>query len=267
MIEIALELRAFAERLLLTPDLEAKLAPVSGPFTDLAPGPATRPERPARPTRLQFGERRTAPAMPAKQRLAEPKQRGIAHHIMANHELQAVEAMAWVLLAFPDAPPEFRMGMAGVIADEQRHTRMHVERARKLGVEFGDFPVNWYIWRSVLELQSVLEYVACLPLVFEGANLDHSLELADAFDGVGDTRSAQLMRIIHHDEIEHVRFGLDWLRRLKPPEQSDWDTFERSLHFPLRASKARGEVFQSDARRDAGMTDDFIGRLRASDKG
>ena len=259
-----MELREFAERLLLTPDLQVKVTPVAEPFTDRAPGEALRLERPARPENLQFGARRTAPAMPAKQRLAEPRQRGIAHHIMANHELQAVEAMSWVLLAFPDAPADFRMGMARVIADEQRHTRMHVERARKLGVEFGEFPVNSYIWRSVTGVQSILEYVACLPLVFEGANLDHSLELAEAFEEAGDPRSAQLMRIIHHDEIEHVRFGLDWLRRLKPPRQSDWEAFESSLQFPLRAAKARGDVFQSEARREAGMSPDFIGRLEKS---
>lgn len=256
-----MELRAFAERILLTPDLDAKLAPAGEAFTDAAPGPVLRVERPARSGELQFGARKTAPAMPARERLGEPKQRGIAHHIMANHELQALESMAWVLLAFPEAPAEFRLGMAGVMADEQRHTRMHVERARKLGVTFGEFPVNWYIWRKTLELRSVLEYVACLPLVFEGANLDHSLEFAEMFEGAGDQRSGQLMRVIHRDEIEHVRFGLEWLRRLKPEGQSDWEAFATSLHYPLRPSKSRGVTFQRDARREAGMTDEFLDRL------
>jgi len=255
------ELRTFAERILLTSELDAKLAPLGEAFTDHAPGPPQRIERPARPGELQFGARRTAPAMPARERLTDPRQRGIAHHIMANHELQALEAMAWVLLAFPDAPAEFRLGMAAVMADEQRHTRMHVERARKLEVSFGEFPVNWHIWRKTLEVQSVLEYVACLPLVFEGANLDHSLEFAEIFEEAGDARSAQLMRIIHRDEIEHVRFGLEWLRRLKPEGQSDWEAFASSLHYPIRPSKSLGETFQREARREAGMTDEFLDRL------
>ena len=34
------------------------------------------------------------------------RKRGLAHHIMANHELLALEVMGFTLCAFPDAPPE-----------------------------------------------------------------------------------------------------------------------------------------------------------------
>ena len=81
--------------------------------------------------------------------------------------------------------------------EEQRHTRMHVERARRLGLEFGDVPVNCYIWKKAMEFQSPLDYLAGLPLVFEARNLDHTLEFADEFDAAGDSRSAALMRQIH----------------------------------------------------------------------
>jgi hypothetical protein len=48
---------------------------------------------------------------------------------------------------------------------------------------------------------------------------------------------------------------------LKPEGQSDWETFEAHLHWPLRASKARGDVFQHEARRAAGLSEEFIGRM------
>jgi uncharacterized ferritin-like protein (DUF455 family) len=185
----------------------------------------------------------------------------VAHHILANHELQALEVMAWTLLAFPQAPTGFRLGMAGIMADEQRHTRMHMERAARLGVRFGSLPVNCYIWKKAMSFTCVLDYLAGLPLVFEGANLDHTLELAEQFSQAGDERSAALMRVIHRDEIEHVRFGIDWLRRLKPDGLSDWDAFDRHLHWPLRPAKAKGEVFQRQARLQAGLTEEFVNRL------
>lgn len=260
-----MEIREFAERILLASDLETKLNLAPEGLSDHDPGSARRVEVPGRPENLRFAPRRTAPAMPAPGALAVPEKRAVAHHIMANHELQALEVMAWTLLAFPGAPPEFRRGMVRIMSDEQRHTRMHAERARKLGTPFGSLPVNCYIWKKAMSFASPLEYLAGLPLVFEGRNLDHTLELAEAFSRAGDERSAAIMRAIHQDEIEHVRFGIDWLRRLKPAELSDWDAFESHLHWPLRPSKARGEIFQHAARLHAGLSEDFIERLKSAE--
>ena len=256
-----MEVREFAERILLSESLDEKLARAARSWTDKRPGETWRPEEPARPTDLRFAARRTAPTMPKPGAFQDVKKRAIAHHIMANHELQALEVMAWVLVAFPDAPAEFRRGMIDVMADEQRHTRLHVERAAALGLRFGDLPVNCYIWRKAQQFDNVLDYLATLPLVFEGANLDHTLEFATYFEQAGDERSAAIMRAIHHDEIHHVAFGLEWLQKLKSPEQSDWEAFQSHLKWPLRPEKARGEVFQRDARREAGMTDEFIEQL------
>lgn len=260
-----MELREFAERVLLSPSLELKTARPTTPFQDSHPGPPTRIDRPVRPPQLQFAPRRTAPPMPKAQSLQDPVRRGIAHHIMANHELQALEVMAMVLLAFPEAPAAFRMGMARVMLDEQRHTRLHAQRCRELGMAFGDYPVNSWIWQKAQDYSSVLEYCAGLPLVFEGANLDHTVEFEQYFKAAGDRRSAAIMRAIHKDEIRHVEFGLHWLRQLKPAHLSDWDAWQASLHWPIRPVRARGELFQREARLQAGLTPDFIDRLASCD--
>ncbi|HET6426057.1 MAG TPA: DUF455 family protein, partial [Planctomycetaceae bacterium] len=171
-----MELRTFAERVLFSDSLEEKLARVKDEFTDEHPGDARRVQVPTRPTSLVFGAPRTAPPMPHPETFDDPQRRGIAHHIMANHELQALEVMASQLLLYPDLPQEFRLGMARVMEDEQRHTRMHTERCASLGVPFGSRAVNSYIWRKSLEFKDVLDYLAGLPLTFEGCNLDHTVE-------------------------------------------------------------------------------------------
>ncbi|MEI7700171.1 MAG: DUF455 family protein [Planctomycetia bacterium] len=256
-----MELRKFAEQVLLSEDLDQKIARLTELLTDNAPGDAIRVAQPARPASLQFAARRTAPAMPKGASLGDPARRALAHHVMANHELQALEVMAMVLLAFPAAPRNFRMGLAAIMQDEQRHTRMHVQRCQELGMQFGDRPVNGWIWQKAMEYQSELEYVAGLPLVFEGANLDHSVEFEQYFVAAGDRRSAAIMRAIHRDEIHHVQFGLTWLRHWKTPEQSDWEAWTQALHWPIRPSKARGDMFQREARLAAGLNPDFIERL------
>lgn len=258
-----MELRVFAEQVLLSPSLDLKLQRVSESFSDSEPGVARRFKEPVRPAELQFAPRRTAPAMPHHSNLTDPHKRAVAHHILANHELQALEVMAAVLLAFPDAPLEFRLGLAEVMADEQRHTRMHADQASDLGIPFGTLPVNCYIWKKSQDFQSVLDYLAGIPLTFEGRNLDHTLEFEEYFAVAGDNRSAAIMRAIHKDEIHHVAFGLKWLRILKPDAQTDWDAYVEHLHWPLRPDKSIGDVFHEAPRIAAGMSPEFIAQLRA----
>ncbi len=261
-----MELRAFAEKVLFDPELSHKITRIEESLTDQVPGDALRVTQPVRPPNLQFAARKTAPAMPKAESLKDLKKRAIAHHVMANHELQALEVMAMVLLAFPEAPSEFRMGLAHVMFDEQRHTRMHVQRCAELGICFGDYPVNGWIWQKARDFSNTLEYVSGLPLVFEGANLDHTVEFEQYFSAAGDRRSAAIMRAIHKDEIRHVEFGLQWLRNLKPAGVSDWDAWTGALHWPIRPSKARGDIFQREARLQAGLTPEFIDQLEAFDE-
>lgn len=257
-----MNVRLFAERVLLSPSLDHKLARVKTPFDDDHPGEALRIEVPTRPVSLQFAGRHEAPDMPHPDTFADPKRRAVAHHIMANHELQALEVMAWTLLAFPDAPTEFRLGVARIMQDEQRHTQMHIERAKVFGLEFGGLPVNCYIWKKALGFSSVMDYLAGLPLTFEGRNLDHTLEFEEYFRRVGDVKSAAVMRQIHLDEIEHVAFGLTWLRKLKPEGWTDWDAYCRHLHWPLKPEKSIGDEFHVEPRLAAGMNAAFIAELQ-----
>jgi uncharacterized ferritin-like protein (DUF455 family) len=260
------QIREIAERIVLSESLAEKLATIPTLLVDDRPGPARREALPGRPPELKFALRRTAPAMPRAGAMRDPKKRAVAHHILANHELQALEVMAFVLLAFPDAPPDFRSGLVDIMRDEQRHTSLHIERSAELGLRFGNLPVNDYIWAKSQAFESVLDYLAGLPLTFEGRNLDHTLELETLFEQVGDSQSAAILRVIHRDEIGHVRFGLEWLRRLKPPEQSDWDAYTAHLHWPLRAEKSIGGQLNPGPRLKAGMTEEFIDRLAAAQR-
>ncbi len=259
-----MELRKFASRVLLAIDLDEKLAGPPSSWTDEEPGSPLRPELPGRPADLQFAARRASPSMPKAASFADPARRAVAHHLMANHELQAAEVMAMILLAFPEAPAEFRFGLANVLRDEQRHTRMHARRAAELGKPFGSLPVSGYIWSKSRTFTSILDYLAGIPLTLEQRNLDHSLEFEEWFLAAGDQKGASIVRTIHEDEIQHVAFGLEWLRRLKPQEQCDFDIWAHHLHWPLRPEKAVGERFDIASRRAAGMDEDFLNRLRAA---
>ncbi len=258
-----MELREYADRILQSAAILEKLTPLPDEPSDVSRGAAVRVRLPARPGELQFCGRRESPPMPHPDTLDDPRRRAIAHHIMANHELQALEVMAFVLRAFPEAPGDFRMGLARIMGDEQRHTRLHLDRLAELGMRFGEIPVNGYFWSKAQKFESLLDYLAGLPLTFEGRNLDHTLEFEGWFRRAGDEKSAGVMRAIHRDEIQHVAFGVHWLRRLKSPDLSEWEAYEAALKWPLRPEKSRSKSFHREPRLAAGMSPEFVDRLEA----
>lgn len=255
-----MDLRAFALTVLQTEDLDAKLAPPPAELTDDDPGPVLRATGPGRPPRLRIAPGGTVDA-PSVEGLHDPAQRPRILHALANHELQAAELFAWALLAFPDAPKEFRRGLLKILQDEQRHTRMYIARLEESGARFGDFPVSGYFWKKVETITSPLRFICAMSLTFENANLDYTVDSAEAARRAGDAKTAAVIDRVHLDEIEHVRFGWTWLQVFKAEDESAWDAFRSNLTWPLRPLRARGTNFYREGREAAGLDPDFIRNL------
>jgi len=258
------EIREFARTVVASPSLAEKLAPPGGPLTDDDPGAPIVLTAPGRPDALRIVEGRKA-RVPGLEGMPDPHQRERIVHGMANHELQAAELFAWALLAFPDAPPEFRQGVAGILIEEQRHTRMYIARLRAYGVEFGDHPVSGYFWNKAEHLTSPVRFLCAMSLTWENANLDHSIDYAAAARKAGDEPLAAVFDQIHRDEIGHVHFGWKWLGHWKVPAQSMWEAYCEHLTWPLRPAKARGAAFHWRGREAAGLDPEFIRLLEASE--
>jgi uncharacterized ferritin-like protein (DUF455 family) len=258
-----MELRDFARTVLETEDLAVKLTPPREELIDENPGPAYRAEGPGRPRGLRFATEVRGDT-PSHKGMPDPAQRPRILHGLANHELQAAELFAWALLAFPDAPPAFRRGLAGILQEEQRHTRMYIARLEDNGHSFGDFPVNGYFWKKAVDIHSPLDFVCAMSLTFENANLDHTVDYAAAARRANDPKTALVIEQVHKDEIEHVRFGWTWLQVFKKEDESAWDAWQSRLAFPLHPGRARGRVFHRSGREAAGLDPDFIRRLEKS---
>jgi uncharacterized ferritin-like protein (DUF455 family) len=255
-----MELRAFALSLVQADTLEGKLAPPPPGLTDAAPGPALRVEAPGRPENLRIvpGGHARVPALAG---VHDPRQRARVLHALANHELQAAELFAWALLAFPDAPPEFRRGATGVLADEQAHCRMYTARLAAHGAAFGDHPVSGHFWRALRAVGTPLEFVCTMGLTFENANLDFALEHAAALRAAGDEETARVLERVHHDEVAHVGFAWRWLGRFAPPGADLWEVYRAAVRPPHGPSRARGATFDRVARLAAGIDPAFVDRL------
>lgn len=260
-----MELREWAIRIFSADSLEEKLlAPEGGlkALTDEQPGAAVAWRQPPRASHLQIAPRKKRKSTPHPSSLDQPEMRVRCLHAFANHELMALEMMAWALLAFPEAEKSFRKGLAKILLDEQGHFSLYCRRLAKMGVQFGDLPLNDHFWRVGSLISNPLDWVCTMHLNFEQSNLDHAPYFGKLFQAVDDLDSAELMQTIFQDEIGHVRFGSRWLKRYQPEGMSSFETFQQHCPEINPASRAVGFDFQEQARLEAGLDPEFIRSLR-----
>jgi uncharacterized ferritin-like protein (DUF455 family) len=265
-----LTVRDFCLRLLQSGDLATKLAPAcrldGSALSDENPGPAVFVTLPARAPGLEMDS--GAGALPRPRELRSPEARAHCLARFAHHELMAAELFAWALLRWPGLPPELRRAWIGVLADEQRHCRLYLDRLSALGYELAAFPLSDYFWKQAPSIarspHGPRAFLCAMGLTFEQANLDFSLVYRDGFRAAADELSARICQRVHDDEVGHVRLAATWLRRLGDPTATEVELYSEAVPFPLSAARAKGRRFDAEARRRAGLGEEFIDHVRGA---
>jgi uncharacterized ferritin-like protein (DUF455 family) len=255
-----MEITEWATRILSADTLEEKLFRPPR-LTDNQPGPAIFWHTPTRPVGMEFKRHTKEERLPSLHEHGSKDKRAICLHRFAGHELLAVEIMAYALLAFPDAPNYFRKGLTNTLQEEQEHVRLYIKRLAELGVQFGDLPLYKHFWSHTPYLQTPIKYISVMSLTFEMANLDFAPMYRNSFAKYGDTESACLMQKILEDEISHVSFGYQWLKKFKALEESEWQAWRSNVPELLPLKRARGFVLQEEPRRKALIPDTWIESL------
>ena len=251
--------------ILRAPGLEAKLAPPPPRLVD-APAAPLRVGAPVRGDGLALSE--GASPLPRPGSLAAPSARAACLARFAHHELMAVELFAWAIVRWPELPSALRWGWVGVLADEQRHARLYLERLAAHGSDLTRHACSGYFWRQARAIGASpagpAAFLAAMGLTLEQANLDFTLLYRDAFREVGDERSARVCQAVHDDEIRHVSHAREWLLRLEPGAADDAEAYARTVPFPLSLARAKGRHFQVAARRRAGLSERLIEAVRTA---
>jgi uncharacterized ferritin-like protein (DUF455 family) len=236
--------------------LEGKLAPAAPPDDWESSAPARRLEAPGRPPELRVKARADK-----TRGLQAASGRARALHTFLHHELQAAELMAWAILAFPDAPEEFRDGLLRIALDEIRHMAMYAAQIERLGYHVGDFAVRDWFWLRVPACRDPAAFVAVMGLGLESANLEHTATFAARFREAGDEEGARVQELVGLEEIAHVRFGVRWFQRFTGG--LDFAAWSEALPPPLSPLLMRGRPLRRDPRKRAGQTDQFLDELEA----
>ena len=261
----SLEIREWAIRILSADSIDEKLLSPKK-LTDFTPGPPLIWKEPNRPLHMQFNTRSKSEKLPPFHDHGDADKRAVCLHRFCGHELLAVEIMAYALLAFPEAPKNFRKGLANTLKEEQGHVRLYKHRLEEMGVEFGSMPLYRHFWAHVKHLTDPIKYVSTMSLTFEMANLDFAPMYRENFIRFGDEKSAKLMNTIFHDELSHVSFGWNWLKKFKGENETEWDAFLKGQTPLLTPRRAKGFIYHPEHRKLAGISEDFTKKLETSTK-
>jgi len=184
-----------------------------------------------------------------------------------NEEVNSIEASARCLADFPDAEWELRLHLARQCADESRHALMYRRMVEDRGGYIGQYPVLNFQYRIITKRSALIERLAIQNRSFEAGGIDAiTFGIAAARDA-GDHAVADLYEAQLADEINHVRFANEYIRKCIQKDRRSLLAIGSALTATSLAfaevmgqQGTDGVTYPIDAagRRDAGFTADEI---------
>lgn len=217
-------------------------------------------DKPARPQQPKL-----VPASDVKRRrLGTPAGRGALLHAVAHIELNAIDLAADMIARFghhPDIPEGLRADFIGdwisVCSDEARHFELLQTRLTELDMSYGDLPAHNGLWEAAVKTKDDFPArLAIAPMVLEARGLDVTPGMIKKLTAVGDTESADILKIIYNEEIGHVAIGARWFQCLAKLSQKEPETWFHTLVREYYAGQLK-PPFNIQARTLAGLKEGF----------
>ena len=184
-------------------------------------------------------------------------------HALAHIEFNAINLAIDACYRFQDMPIQFYANWLSVAKDEVYHFQLLNQHLKSLGYSYGDFSAHSGLWDMAVRTETdVLLRMALVPRVLEARGIDAVPELEKKVKSINDKRGAEILSIIHYDEIEHVRYGDYWFKYVCEMRSLDYaETFFAILE-QYDAPRIRG-AFNREGRKQAGFSDNELNQLLA----
>jgi uncharacterized ferritin-like protein (DUF455 family) len=180
-------------------------------------------ERPARPKRPEL----LAPGKVPRRKINRGIKGRIALlHALAHIELNAIDLACDIIARFAhtnELPMNFTRDWVAVVSDEAKHFQLLNARLGDFDAAYGDLPAHDGLWEAAENTtEDIMARLAVVPLVLEARGLDVTPIMIAKLRAVEDDESADILEIIHRDEITHVAAGQRWFdylcnaRSIKP---------------------------------------------------
>lgn len=221
--------------------------------------PPTRPARPEKP------ELRLPADMPKRRKAGSLGNKIALLHALAHIELNAID-LAWDLIArfsnyYEDyaevnsfqMPLDFYLAWAKVADDEAKHFLLLSDRLKELGADYGDLPAHDGLWlASEKTAHNFPARLAIVPMVLEARGLDVTPTMISSMKKYDDFQTAEILQIIHDDEITHVEAGTVWFKKWCSYHGLEVDHYWQELVQEYFNGKLK-RPFNDPSREKAGM--------------
>jgi len=175
-------------------------------------------DAPARPDTPQL----VPPKDVKRRRLGSPAGRGALLHAIAHIEFNAIDLAADMIARFghhSDITEKNHSMFIGdwisVCHDEARHFSLLQTRLAELGMSYGDLPAHNGLWEAAVKTKNSFDArLAIAPMVLEARGLDVTPSMIEKLTEVGDTKSADILKLIYNEEIGHVAIGARWFQEI-----------------------------------------------------
>lgn len=134
-------------------------------------------------------------------------------HRQMNEEANVMENAARSLAQFADAEWAIRMWLARQCADEARHVEVYRRLLERRGGRVGQYPVMNFQYRILGTIDTLIGRLAVQNRTFEADGLDAAVFGASEARALGDDELADVYEAQSADEVLHVRFANEYIRR------------------------------------------------------
>ena len=191
------------------------------------------PNYPGRPVQPKL----VSPSDVPRRRLGSDAGRAALLHAVAHIEFNAIDLAADMILRFghhadikESSRASFFADWISVSHDEARHFMLIENRLKELGIKYGDLTAHNGLWEAALKTKdNFAARMAIAPMVLEARGLDVTPGMIEKLNKVGDLDSANILKTIYNDEINHVAIGAKWFQYLAESKSKSAECFFQNL--------------------------------------
>ncbi|MFA6196639.1 MAG: ferritin-like domain-containing protein [Sulfurimonas sp.] len=196
--------------------------------------------------------------VPRRSNLTTKEGQIILLHAILHIEYSAIDLALDAAYRFSHMPKQYYDDWLEVADDEVRHFLMLEKLLNELGAEYGAIEVHNALFEASQRTQTLIERMAVVPRYLEANGLDATPMILEKLKRLPKNemleKLAAALKIILHEEIEHVKKGDIWFSWACGTQGKSTDIYFEIIdkYYPQGFLRARN--LNTHARKEAGFS-------------